>query len=255
MVCTEHMKQFRLVSALAAILTFPWAHTAAYAQDPTAPPRAETSTPPVVPEVAENATQMEQTAATPPTPAGASTTSQAPAPLDAHAPNTSLTRSELDAQRLDLTIQKIRLERRADIVQLARDRQGRAGPITLMAVGYTIGAFFAIGTLASIGSLQDIKSDIEYGAYDENHDFNDDGRIDERDKREARVNALTFFAISAVHLGFGALGTWWLMKRSEKRSKLDRELLELEADRKILALKLDLALNSQGATGVLRGSF
>lgn len=160
-------------------------------------------------------------------------------------------RDERGALRVELLTLDARIARN----RMERKRLNTWGPVTLLATGYTVGTFFAIGALTGIGTRNDINRNIDRGEYDPDHDYNDDGVVDATDRRINRSGTIFVATVAAVHLGLGALGTWWLVKRAKGRERLDHERVDLTVQRKLLELKLDAAVSANGFSAQVGGTF
>ncbi len=136
-----------------------------------------------------------------------------------------------------------------------RNRLKTWGPLTLLITGYTVGTFFAIGALTGIGTRLDVNRNITRNEYDPDNDFNDDGVVDAADRQINRAASIGVATVAALHLGLGALGTWWLVKRAQGRERLDHELIDLTVQRRLIELKLDAAVSANGFSAQVGGTF
>lgn len=157
--------------------------------------------------------------------------------------------------RVALRAELLSLDALAAHNRVERKRLNTWGPVTLLATGYTVGTFFAIGALTTIGTRNDVNRNIDRGEYDPDNDFNDDGVVDATDRQINRSTAIIVTTVAAAHLGLGALGTWWLIKRARGRERLDHELVDLTVQRRLLELKLDASVSANGFSAQVGGRF
>jgi hypothetical protein len=109
------------------------------------------------------------------------------------------------------------LDARYAALEVERRRTSYVGPISLTAVGFSLS-----GYLVGIGF--DVKSDAQADG---------EGPDDEV--------AASLWVMSALSLGVGVGGAFWLAKRVKKRTAVDRELREIESQRLTLTYGIDPA--------------
>lgn len=112
-----------------------------------------------------------------------------------------------------------------EIDDLEEDRPGLGGPITLMAIGYPVGAlFFVTGVNVS------------------NFCYSECGAL-----------AAPYFAISGVSIAAAVVGTVWLVGNLGARSRIDNQIKAREEERD--QLRWDLRTSSDGFYGSATVSF
>jgi len=190
-------------------------------------------------------------------PAAAQSSAQVPG-ASAAAPNATPVAAPTGAHPesiIDLNVQRLRLNGRIVEAELARKRQRIAGPLTLVLTSFTVGTFCAMVAIGSGSAVGRIKSDARDGTYHKVHDYNDDGSVDHSDVVSARRLSLGYAGTAILSLAAGGLGVWWFTRRTQVRSRIDRELRGLQVERNVLELKLDGHVSSTGASADVGFSF
>jgi len=151
-------------------------------------------------------------------------------------------------------LQVLHLDGRIAEAKLLRGQQGRAGPWTGLAIGYSLGMHFVVSTIASAKLWVDLR---EERRSENNEGFNGNG-VDGHEPRELRNARNLTLALAGTSLSFlvgGALCNWLLVHRTKMLGRADRKLRGLETERNELKLKLDASVDANSANAQVTFAF